>query len=336
MFFLCYIWEVKLKVNLREKILNLISGGAKNRSKSTIRSIDFPLGNFKFAEVIFENITEILIDLQSDTTLLFQGGNKISFDIVNLFFKKEGKKFLYYSYRYGRVFLIFEDNVLTIAEPIDIQKETRGDYDYYFSKKDKAKRVIVFDSEHYQMYGKSHFDKLFPFFDLLNNILNASNTITKRLGVAVFATPVTPGSSSFTGNLTPEQKKKIEDEIENMYGALDSQNILHILTEDLKFNQINLAGQNINLTERTKIAILTIADKIKVPANQISLIDASASKAFANGSEILAGDFQKYQSFERLLVSTFYTLAEILGCTITYGIYNKPVISNNNIINNNE
>ena len=186
------------------------------------------------------------------------------------------------------------------------------------------------------MYGKSHFDKLFPFFDLLNNILNASNTITKRLGVAVFATPVTPGSSSFTGNLTPEQKKKIEDEIENMYGALDSQNILHILTEDLKFNQINLAGQNINLTERSKIAILTIADKIKVPANQISLIDASASKAFANGSEILAGDFQKYQSFERLLVSTFYTLAEILGCSITYNIYNKPVIPNNNIINNNE
>ena len=199
-------------MNLREKILNLIGGGAKNRSKRPMRSVDFPLGNFKFAEVIFENITEILIDLQSDTTLLFQGGNKISFDIVNLFFKKEGKKFLYYSYRYGRVFLTFEDNVLTIAEPIDIQKETRGDYDYYFSKKDKAKRVIVFDSEHYQMYGKSHFDKLFPFFDLLNNILNASNTITKRLGVAVFATPVTPGSSSFTGNLTPEQKKKIEDE----------------------------------------------------------------------------------------------------------------------------
>lgn len=323
-------------MNLREKILNLIGGGVRNRAFAPMRSVDFPLGNFKFAEVIFENITEILIDLQSDTTLLFQGGNKISFDIVNLFFKKEGKKFLYYSYRYGRVFLTFEDNVLTIAEPIDIQKETRGDYDYYFSKKDKAKRVIVFDSEHYQMYGKSHFDKLFPFFDLLNNILNASNTITKRLGVAVFATPVTPGSSSFTGNLTPEQKKKIEDEIENMYGALDSQNILHILTEDLKFNQINLAGQNINLTERTKIAILTIADKIKVPANQISLIDASASKAFANGSEILAGDFQKYQSFERLLVSTFYRLAEILGCSITYDIYNKPVISNNNIINNNE
>ena len=172
---------------------------------------------------------------------------------------------------------------------------------------------------------------------MLNNILNASNTITKRLGVAVFATPVTPGSSSFTGNLTPEQKKKIEQELENTYGALESQNILHILTEDLKFNQINLAGQNINLTERSKIAILTIADKIKVPANQISLIDASTSKAFANGSEILAGDFQKYQSFERLLVSTFFPLAEILGCTISYDIYNKPLIkNNNNIINNNE
>jgi hypothetical protein len=315
--------KVKIKDIIRKRILNFIGGASPNMVKRQPHSINFPLGNFKFAEVIFENITEILIDLQSDTSLIFQGGNEISFDIINLFFKKEGKKFLYYTYRYGRVFL----------------KETRGDYDYFFSKKNKAKRVIVFDSEHYQMYGKSHFDKLFPFFDLLNNILNASNTITKRLGVAVFATPVTPGSSSFTGNLTPEQKRKIETELENTYGALESQNILHILTEDLKFNQINLAGQNINLTERSKIAILTIADKIKVPANQISLIDASTSKAFANGSEILAGDFQKYQSFERLLVSTFYPLAEILGCAITYDIYNKPLMpnnNNNNIINNNE
>ena len=327
---------MKIRDKIRNSILNLIGEISPNRVKRQAHSINFQIGNFKFAEVIFENITEILIDLQSDTSLIFKGGNDISFDIINLFFKKEGKKFLYYTYRYGRVFLIFEGNVLTIAEPFDIQKETRGDYDYYFLKKDKAKRVIVFDSEHFQMYGKSHFDKLFPFFDLLNNILNASNTITKRLGVAVFATSLTPGSSSFTGNLTPEQKKKIEQELENTYGALESQNILHILTEDLKFNQINLAGQNINLTERSKIAILTIADKIKVPANQISLIDASASKAFANGSEILAGDFQKYQSFERLLVSTIFPLAEILGCSITYDIYNKPVISNNNIINNNE
>ena len=328
---------MKIRDKIRNSILNLIGEISPNRVKRQAHSINFQIGNFKFAEVIFENITEILIDLQSDTSLIFQGGNDISFDIINLFFKKEGKKFLYYTYRYGRVFLIFEGNVLTIADPIDIQKETKGDYDYYFSKKDKAKRVIVFDSEHFQMYGKSHFDKLLPFFDLLNNILNASNTITKRLGVAVFATPVTPGSSSFTANLTPEQKKKIEQELENTYGALESQNILHILTEDLKFNQINLAGQNINLTERSKIAILTIADKIKVPANQISLIDASASKAFANGSEILAGDFQKYQSFERLLVSTIYPLAEILGCSITYDIYNKPLIkNNNNIINNNE
>ena len=328
---------MKIRDKIRNSILNLIGGISPNRVKRQAHSINFQIGNFKFAEVIFENITEILIDLQSDTSLIFKGGNDISFDIINLFFKKEGKKFLYYTYRYGRVFLTFEDNALTIADPIDIYKETKGDYDYFFSKKNKAKRVIIFDSEHYQMYGKSHFDKLFPFFDLLNNILNASNTITKRLGVAVFATPVTPGSSSFTGNLTPEQKKKIEQELENTYGALESQNILHILTEDLKFNQINLAGQNINLTERSKIAILTIADKIKVPANQISLIDASTSKAFANGSEILAGDFQKYQSFERLLVSTFFPLAEILGCTISYDIYNKPLIkNNNNIINNNE
>jgi len=124
--------------------------------------------------------------------------------------------------------------------------------------------------------------------------------------------------------LLPSEIEKLEKSVEKNYGALDTQKIIHFLSDDLKFEVINLAGQNLGLNEKLKIAVLAIADKIKVPANQIALIDANTSKAFANGSEMVQGDFQKYQSFERLLVSTFVELAKMLQIDITYEIYNKP------------
>ena len=50
------------------------------------------------------------------------------------------------------------------------------------------------------------------------------------------------------------------------------------------------------------------------------------SKSFANGSEMIAGDFSKYQSFERLLNRTFVRFADDLGLQVDYQIYNKPTL----------
>jgi hypothetical protein len=126
--------------------------------------------------------------------------------------------------------------------------------------------------------------------------------------------------------LLPKEIQDLEKSTEKNYGALDTQKIIHFLSDDLRIEVINLAGQNLGLEEKLRVAVLAIADKIKIPANQVSLIDSNTSKAFANGSEISEGDFQKYQSFERLLVSTFIELAKMLQIDVTYTIYNKPKI----------
>ena len=83
--------------------------------------------------------------------------------------------------------------------------------------------------------------------------------------------------------------------------------------------------------------MLAIADRIKVPANQVGLIDAMSSKSLSNGSELREGDYNKYQSFERLLDCTFVQFARDLGLYPGmsevvqgevvrgyYTIYNKP------------
>ena len=68
-----------------------------------------------------------------------------------------------------------------------------------------------------------------------------------------------------------------------------------------------------------------IADRVKVPANQIGLIDAMSSKSLANGTELREGDYNKYQSFERLLNETFIEMASFYGVDFDYAIYNKPI-----------
>lgn len=291
------------------------------------RSYDINIGNLDFAKVIFENACDILVDLVSDTTLELKAGNVKTFQAVNKFFSRDGKRVMIDIFRNGYIVIGYKDKNFSLLSADDYYKATNGKR-LEFKHRDPSWKgtIIVFEGEHHRTYGMSHFEKLKPFLEMLNNVLNASNTITKKLGVSIFATPRTISGMNTVQKLLPKEIQELEKSTEKNYGALDTQKIIHFLSDDLRFEVINLAGQNLGLEEKLRIATLAIVDKIKVPANQISLIDANTSKAFANGSEILEGDFQKYQSFERLLNSTFIELAKLLQIEITYTIYNKPKI----------
>ena len=92
----------------------------------------------------------------------------------------------------------------------------------------------------------------------------------------------------------------------------------------MRFDTINLTGIDTKMTERVKLNVELIADRIKVPASQIAVIDASAGKSLSNGGEVHEGDRLKYKTYERLLNKTFVAFAEDLGLKVTYTIYNKP------------
>ena len=291
------------------------------------RSYDINIGNLDFAKVVFENVCDILVDLVSDTTLELKSGNAKTFYAFNKFFNRDGKRAMIDIFKNGYIVIGYNDGVFTLLNSGDYRKTTDGKrLKFEHTDPNWKGEIIVFEGEHHRIYDMSHLEKLKPFLEMLNNILNASNTVTKKLGVSIFATPRTVSGMNTVQKLLPKEIKQLEESTEKNYGALDTQKIIHFLSDDLRIEVINLAGQNLGLEEKLKVAVLAIADKIKVPANQISLIDANTSKAFANGSEISEGDFQKYQSFERLLVSTFIELAKMLQIDVTYTIYNKPKI----------
>jgi len=289
------------------------------------RSYDIDIGSLDFATIVFENACDLLVDLVSDTSLILKSGNPAAFKAFSDFFYRDGKRTLVDIFANGYVVIGYLNGRFEILSTDDYFKKTDGKkLEFVHRNPHWQGEIIVFEGEHHRIYGMSHYEKLKPFLEMLNNVLNASNTITKKLGVTIFATPRTVSGMNTVQKLLPSEIEKLEKSVEKNYGALDTQKIIHFLSDDLKFEIINLAGQNLGLNEKMRVATLAIADKIKIPANQIGLIDANTSKAFANGSEIKEGDFQKYQSFERLLVSTFVELAKMLQIDITYEIYNKP------------
>ena len=294
-------------------------------ARKSQKSYDINIGSLDFATIVFENICDLLVDLVSDTTLILKSGNPTTFKAFSDFFYRDGKRTLVDIFVNGYAVIGYIDGKFEILDTDDYYKKTDGKK-LEFVHRDPywQGRIIVFEGEHHRIYQMSHLEKLKPFMQLLDNVLNASNTITKKLGVSIFATPRTVSGMNTVSKLLPKEIEQLEKITEKNYGALDTQKIIHFLSDDLRFEIINLAGQNLGLNEKMRIAVLAIADKIKIPANQVSLIDANTSKAFTNGTEMEEGDFQKYQAFERLLQSTFIELAKMLHIEITYEIYNKP------------
>lgn len=177
----------------------------------------------------------------------------------------------------------------------------------------------------YAMYQKSDKELCKGFLDFLDDVLNGAATVSKRLGVVVVASPKNLNSAPTAIVLTDEQKKKIEKDMREEYGALHDQSNMMLLPREMSFETINLAGLDLKMQDKTKTAILAIADRIKVPANQVAIIDAQSSKSLSNGSEIREGDKLKYKSFRRLFERTFADMARYYNIEMSYTIDGEPI-----------
>lgn len=302
------------------------------------------IGALPFADVIFTNAVELLTDLTSDVSWRFARNNTSISVAFDRFYKQYAKIVFYNYYRYGVVVIghtqtgegpgaVHEFHMCTKQE---YNEQTTNGFTTYVSKVDGLD-VYPMVSPIYQMVGASDYDYLHPFREYLDNALNASNTVCKRLGAFVVGTPKNPTNGPTSIELDEDEKEALEKEVREGYGALDNQSQLLIMSREMGFQVISLASLDLKTSDRVKSAILAITDRIKVPANQVGIIDANSSKSLSNGSELREGDFNKYQSFERLLDATFVQLARdcrlepgatdiIEGESVAsyYVIYNKP------------
>ena len=292
-----------------------------------------------FGELVFHNTVELLTDLNNDVTFsLLSDRGRMTFAEFDRFFKTEGETAMWRVYHDGFAVIGYKLSDDTDANGnavnryvTDMRLLERDEWmerqvggDTFVSAKDDKWRVYVMKSQTYKMVAKSDYDLCHPAIEFLDNTLNASNTSVKKLGAFVVASPETPSGAPTVVKLDPDDKKDMEKEISQQYGLLSRQKQIMLLPKGMKFQTVSLTNIDNKLTERVKLNVELIADRLKVPASQIAVIDASAGKSLSNGGEVYEGDRLKYKTYERMLNKTFVTFAESLGLRVTYTIYNKP------------
>ena len=284
-----------------------------------------------FGELVFQNIVEMLTDLDNDVTFqLLSDRGTMTFSEFVRFFNDEGEAALWRVYRHGFAVIGYkwDDKMeyVTAMRMLDPDECTEAQYqgDTFIRAIDPTWKVYVMKSPTYRVKAVSDWDLCRPAIEFLDNTLNASNTSVKKLGAFVVASPETAGAAPTPSVLNEKDKKDMEKEIAKEYGLLNRQRQIMLLPRGMKFQTVSLTNIDQKLTERVRMAVELIADRIKVPASQIAVIDATAGKSLSNGGEVHEGDRLKYNTYERLLNKTFILFAQALGIRVTYTIYNKP------------
>lgn len=292
-----------------------------------------------FGELVFRNIVEMLTDLNNDVTWVNNTERGVmTFVEFKRFFNDEGEAALWRVYRHGFAVVGVkwteehdaDGNVIrryvTAMRLLDrdewMERQTANDT--FIVAKNPEWKVYIIKSQCYRSDAVSDWWLCHPAIEFLDNTLNASNTTVKKMGAVVVASPDNGSMAPTAANLNPDDKKEMEETISKEYGLLSRQRQIMLLPRGMRFDTINLCGIDTKMTERVKLNVELIADRIKVPASQIAVIDATAGKSLSNGGEVHEGDRLKYKTYERLLNKTFVAFAEDLGIKVTYNIYNKP------------
>ena len=278
-----------------------------------------------FARLLFANICDILASLAHDVEFVNNGStDTMRFVYFKQFYERNARKVFHLLWQNGFAVIGTDGERFSLLNANEYTTTTDPDGGVHFNPYDNAIKIYVMESDTYAVYGMSDEQLCKPALKYADAVMNASNTICERLGAFIVATPKSAAGAASSGFLSETEKEKIEKEVREKYGAKSDQSQILILPNEMDFKTMSLASIDVKTTEKLNAAVCMICDRIGVPANQVALIDTHSSKALANGSELREGDFNKYQSFERLLESTFLRMADAYGLKVDYTIYNKP------------
>lgn len=292
-------------------------------------SVDWTLTKHPFGRTIFINIVELLTDIyaevewkprtEMDNTKLFQAwkrfadanGQRI---LVNLY---RDKGYTVIAWRLVEAADGTTDYVFWEMKSTEYTTTTNGD-DVIIIPHDKSVLYYVMRSPTFEATGSSDYQLCLPYIQFLDAVLNSSCTISQRLGSVLVMSPQSDNTAMVEAVLSDDERKELETELADEYGSLKNQRSILLLKRPMNTQVINMAGLDQRLNDKVRVAILAIVDRIKVPANQVAIIDANSSKSFANGSEMREGDIAKYASFKRLLYATFYDFATEIGLNVEF------------------
>lgn len=314
-------------MKIKNVISRLFARGRKNEILDTNMILGGglfqPIETQPFSQLVWQNVTELLIDLVQETTLNRVDGDLVLFASLSRMFDADGKLFFSLLLRDGYVVVGRRDGYVWIMNRTEYQKNATADGVIVADPIEKGVIAYVVTSDTMKITGKSDKELCFPVLRYIDSVMSASVCTHERLGVAIVCSPESETNSPTRTYLDEDDRKDMEKTLQDEYGSLKRQRSVAILSRPMKIQPINLAALDLKTQEKLRSGILLICDRIKVPANQVAFVDAYASKALSNGSEIVEGDKMRYRSFRRLL-TYFWWLAMEMGVEINFVLENEP------------
>lgn len=294
---------------------------------------NFSLTQHKFGETIYLNIVELLTSIYSEVVWSTKDGaaETPKYRAWRKYVEQNGQRILtQLLFNNDGFCVIGYDSEITEAGAEQWRFYELPNTDYHvvtdslcvrIECNNPMQRYYVLKSPTMEAVGRSEHSLCEGYVKMIDAVLNGATTTAERLGAYVVMSPT---ADNFGGELLDTEKDELEKQLQKEYGMLSKQKQIMVMPRPMNSQVVSLAAIDTKMKDKLNAAVLAIADRIKVPANQIALIDANSSKALSNGSELREGDTAKYRSFRRLLNSTFYDMAEELGLRVDYTIENEP------------
>lgn len=214
------------------------------RRQLTFAAEAVALSRHEYAGAIYSGVVDMILTGVRNTEWRLVAGGASDWGFFELFLRTRGDEVV------GR---LIHDGCVSVS------RDAGGLWDF---TQDGAAADYTFRSTDLRLWGCSTYSIIRPDLDYLNNIVNAANTSISRLGVmAVFS----PKSNEYGNKLTREELDVEEERLQADYGVLDAQKVVKFFSHSYDMSVINLAGENLQLSDRFTQAVKMLCGKLKVP-----------------------------------------------------------------------
>jgi hypothetical protein len=209
-------------------------------------------------------------------------------------------------------FILFQKTATGKIKYIRKAEATQVGNTWYYEKQE----LDVFYSDTYDVYGKSDMIVLRDILKAIDNSLNANQTIIKRLGSVIVATPEQPSNNPQAVMIDDDTKDKLEKDTQEDYGMLDEQKQILFLRRALKLENIKLGSKDLMITETLETFVKILCDATNIPYDVMAM---SGQSTFANQEQAE----KSMQDTAEEFVSKVWTYFNQMGVQFNWKVNNN-------------
>ena len=179
-----------------------------------------------------------------------------------------------------------------------------------------GQELEIFYSDTYEIFGMSDAALQKDTLKAIDNSLNASQTVIKRLGAVIVGTPEQPTQNPQMVQIDKDTKELLEKDTQNDYGMLDEQKQFMFLRRPLKLQRIALGGKDLLITENVEMFTKILCDNMDIPYDVMAM---SGQSTFANQEQAE----KSMQDTAEAFISKIWTFFNVMNISFDWTVNNN-------------